>query len=220
MRLLVATSNEHKLREIHGILAGVPVELLSLAAFPDVEAPAETGATFADNARQKAIYYAVASGLVAVAEDSGLEIDGLDGDPGVHSARFGGFVDDYARKFVIIYDRLRAGGAADSPARFVCALAVARGRQLLFEARGVIEGHVAPQPTGQAPIRSHSGLGPVNGAQGELSARVKSPAAGSQNCGSSQMFPLTPYCPAIPPTQSPPGLPHRSQQVRATIPPT
>jgi XTP/dITP diphosphohydrolase len=150
MRLLVATGNDHKLREIRGILAGVPVDLVGLAAFPDVAAPAETGDTFAENARQKARDYAEACGLVAVAEDSGLEIDGLGGDPGVHSARFGGFVDDYARKFAIIYDRLRAREAMGSAARFVCALAVARGRQVLFEARGVIEGRIAPAPSGDA----------------------------------------------------------------------
>ena len=148
MRLLVATSNAHKLREIRGILSGLDVELVGLDAFPAVPPPEETGETFAENARQKAIYYSKACAILAVAEDSGLEIDALDGDPGVHSARFGGFVDDYARKFAIIYERLRARGGVGSPARFVCTLAVADGGRVVFETRGTVEGHIAPAPGG------------------------------------------------------------------------
>ncbi len=149
MRLLVATSNEGKLREITQILDGLSVELVGLAAFPRVSPPSETGCTFAENARQKAFYYADACGLMTVAEDSGLEIDALGGEPGVHSARFGGFVGGYPRKFEMIYDRLRAGGAKTSPARFVCALAVAHDRHILFEARGSVEGLIANTPRGE-----------------------------------------------------------------------
>jgi XTP/dITP diphosphohydrolase len=148
MRLLVATSNPDKLREIRHILAGLPVEILSLDAFPGVAPPAETGSTFAENARAKAIYYAEACDTIAVAEDSGLEIDALGGEPGVHSARFGGIVGGYPRKFEIIYERLRGRQSASSPARFVCALAVAHDRHVLFEARGVIEGRIADGPRG------------------------------------------------------------------------
>jgi XTP/dITP diphosphohydrolase len=148
MRLLVATSNPGKLREIHGILVGLPVEMVSLDAFAGVAPPAETGSTFAENARQKALYYADACGMIAVAEDSGLEIDALGGDPGVHSARFGGMVGAYPRKFEIIYERLRARQSPASPARFVCALAVAHDRHILFEARGVVEGRIADAPRG------------------------------------------------------------------------
>jgi XTP/dITP diphosphohydrolase len=148
MRLLVATSNPGKVREIAQILDGVPVELVGLDAFPAVSPPAETGCTFAENARQKALYYAEASGMIAVAEDSGLEIDALGGDPGVHSARFGGMVGAYPGKFEIIFQRLRGRGALDSTARFVCALAVAHERHLLFEARGVVEGRITDRPRG------------------------------------------------------------------------
>ena len=148
MQLLMATSNRGKLREIRGILAGLPVEMVSLDAFPGVAPPAETGSTFAENARQKALYYADACGTIAVAEDSGLEIDALGGDPGVHSARFGGMVGAYPRKFEIIYELLRARQSPASPARFVCALAVAHDRHILFEARGVVEGRIADAPRG------------------------------------------------------------------------
>ncbi len=149
MRLLVATSNEDKLREIRQILAGLAVELVGLATFPRVSPPPETGCTFAENARQKAFYYAEACGMVTVAEDSGLEIDALGGDPGVHSARYGGFVGGYPRKFEMIYERLRSRGAQTSAARFICALAVAHDRHILFEARGVVEGFIASAPRGE-----------------------------------------------------------------------
>ena len=149
MRLLVATSNQDKLREIRHILSGLPVEIVSLDAFPDVAPPTETGSTFAENARQKAFYYADACGLIAVAEDSGLEIDALGGEPGVHSARFGNIVGGYPRKFEIIYERLRERQSLHTTARFVCALAVAHDRHILFEARGVVEGRIADAPRGR-----------------------------------------------------------------------
>ena len=89
MRLLIATTNANKLREIRQILAGLPVEIVGLDLVPAVAEPEESGRTFGENARAKARYYAMATGEVAVAEDSGLEIDALDGAPGVYSARYG-----------------------------------------------------------------------------------------------------------------------------------
>ena len=148
-RLVVATTNPHKLREIRGILNGIGVSVDGLDAFPPVAEPEETGATFAENARQKAAYYAAALGVTVVAEDSGLEIDGLGGEPGVQSARFGGpAAGTYPQKFALVYQRLRARDALGSPARFVCALAVAGGTGILFEARGTIEGRVNDAPAG------------------------------------------------------------------------
>ncbi|MCU0250652.1 MAG: non-canonical purine NTP pyrophosphatase [Vicinamibacterales bacterium] len=149
LRLVVATTNAHKLREIRGILDGTGVRVDGLDAFPAVAEPEETGATFAENARQKAIYYSGVLGVTAVAEDSGLEIDGLGGDPGVQSARYGGpAAATYPQKFEIVYAGLRARGAMGSPARFVCALAVADGERILYEARGTIEGLVNDSPKG------------------------------------------------------------------------
>jgi XTP/dITP diphosphohydrolase len=145
-QLLLATTNPGKLREIRGILVDVPVELVSLDAFPGIEEPDETGATFAENARLKAIYYAERTGLPAVADDSGIEIDALDKAPGVHSARWHGT--DYPTKFAVIYRELAARGLATSAARFVAHIAVADERRILFEATGVIEGEIAPGPRG------------------------------------------------------------------------
>jgi XTP/dITP diphosphohydrolase len=148
MRLLVAMTNVNKVREIRGILADIDVELVGLETFPPIAEPEETGATFAENARAKAIYYSGKLGVVAVAEDSGFVVDALDGEPGIHSARYGGAAATYPEKFALIYGRLRDLQALDSPARFVCALAVARGDRILFEARGTIEGRVAEAPRG------------------------------------------------------------------------
>ena len=154
-RLLVATTNRHKFVEIAAILEGVPFEILGLADFPGVAAPEETGRTFAENARAKAVHYAEVTGELTVAEDSGLEIDALSGAPGVESARYGGADATYPRKFALIYDALRAKQAPDScatpasPARFVCAVVLTTPNGVLFETQGVIEGRIAPEPKGE-----------------------------------------------------------------------
>jgi XTP/dITP diphosphohydrolase len=147
-KLLVGTTNRGKLREIQPLLDGLSIELITLDAWPALAAPEETGRTFEENARSKARYYATATGLATVAEDSGLEIDALDGAPGVESARYGGPDASYQKKFALIYDALRARGAAGSPARFVCALALARRDCILFEARASVAGCIAPSPKG------------------------------------------------------------------------
>lgn len=148
MRLLVATTNLNKVREIRQMLAGAAVEIVTLAGWPAVTAPEETGQTFEENARAKALYYAAATGELTVAEDSGLSIDALDGAPGVESARFGGVDLPYPDKFARIAAALAAKGAPESPARFVCALALVRGGRLLFETRGTVEGRISPEPKG------------------------------------------------------------------------
>lgn len=144
--LLIATTNPGKIREILGILDGVPASLVTLADRDPIPEPAETGATFADNARLKALYYADASGLPAVADDSGLEIRALDNAPGVHSARWHGH--DYAVKFQAIYRELERRGLATSPARFVAHVTLAHRGQVLFEAIGTVDGEIAPAPRG------------------------------------------------------------------------
>ena len=147
-RLLLATTNADKVREIRAMLRGVPVEIVGLASVPAIEPPEESGATFAENARLKALHYAAAAGMTAVAEDSGLEADALDGAPGVESARFGGPRTTYPEKFARLYAMLDARGGRDSAARFVCAVAVADGDDIVFEARGTVEGRIAPAPRG------------------------------------------------------------------------
>jgi XTP/dITP diphosphohydrolase len=144
--LLIATTNPGKIREILGILDGVPVSLVTLADCDAMPEPEETGATFAENARLKAIYYANASGLPAVADDSGLEIEALGNAPGVHSARWHG--PDYAVKFRAIYRELANRKLSTSPARFVAHVTLAHRGQVLFESTGAVEGEIAPSPRG------------------------------------------------------------------------
>jgi non-canonical purine NTP pyrophosphatase (RdgB/HAM1 family) len=147
-RLLVATTNTGKLKEISHILRDVPVQLETLAGWPRLAAPEETGRTFAENARLKSLYYASATGLPTVAEDSGLQIDALDGAPGVESARFGGPGSSYPEKFALIYAQLAAAGVRESRARFVCALALAEDGRVAFESTGTVEGAIALEPRG------------------------------------------------------------------------
>jgi XTP/dITP diphosphohydrolase len=151
--LLIATTNLDKLREIRALLAGVPLTVRALAPeYAHLPAPEETGETFAENARLKARYYGNATGLLTVADDSGLEIDALNGAPGVRSARYPGA--SWAERFENLYAELSASGhplspSSPSPARFVCAVAVAANGAIAFETRGTVEGEIAPQPRGQ-----------------------------------------------------------------------
>lgn len=156
MKLLIATTNQHKMREIRAVFAKLTFrapddahELVSLADVPPVAQPEERGKTFWENARAKALAYARASGLRTVAEDSGLELAALGGEPGVRSARFLGSDASYPARFEEIYRRLRALGDAPPDARFVTALAVADpDGTLIFETETAIDGTVADRPAG------------------------------------------------------------------------
>jgi XTP/dITP diphosphohydrolase len=150
-RLLIATTNRGKLDEIRAIIGALPVALVTLSHFPQVRAPDETEATFAENARLKARLYADATGELTVSEDSGLEIDLLDGKPGVRSARFNG--ESYVEKFAKIERMLAERGVTSSPARFSCALALARPGEIVWETTGIIEGWL------RLPARGDSGFG-------------------------------------------------------------
>jgi XTP/dITP diphosphohydrolase len=142
-RLLVATTNAGKLREIRALLSGAPIELSTLHDLDPIEEPEETGATFEENARLKALYYASRAGLTTVAEDSGLVIDGMDGEPGVRSARFIRPDASYPERFAEIFRRLAGPPVQNRTARFVCALAVADENRIVYEARGTVEGRIA-----------------------------------------------------------------------------
>lgn len=147
-RLLIATTNEGKLGEIRLLLKASPVSLVTLRDLPPVEEPEETGATFEENARLKARYYARYSGLVTVAEDSGLVIDALNGEPGVRSARFLRPEASYSERFAFIFQRLAERPDRARTARFVCAVAVADNDRIIFETTGKVEGVIAAAPSG------------------------------------------------------------------------
>ncbi len=146
MTLVVATTNPGKIREITEILQGAPIDLRTLADFPPVPEPEETGTTFAENARLKALYYASLLRLPCVADDSGIEIAALGNGPGIHSARWEG--SDYAVKFARIRELLDEQQLDTSDARFVCRVALADGDRIVFESEGIIEGQIALEPRG------------------------------------------------------------------------
>lgn len=144
-RVVLATHNRHKVIEVRRILDGVSVELLSGLdiALPDVE---ETGDTFTANALLKARACAAATGLPAVADDSGLVVDALDGAPGVRSARYAGSHGDDAANLQLVLHRL--GDATERTGRFVCvaALVTPEGRGVVET--GTMEGVITDAPSG------------------------------------------------------------------------
>jgi XTP/dITP diphosphohydrolase len=147
--LLVATTNLHKLEEYRAIFSDLPYRLLSLQDIRldvDVE---ETGTTFAENAELKARSYAQASGLLTLADDSGLEIDALGGAPGVFSARFAGRDTSYEERFRLILERLKGLPTEQRGARFRCVIAIAEPSGSTRLVEGVIEGVIADAPRGE-----------------------------------------------------------------------
>lgn len=166
MQLLLATTNVNKVREIRPLLAGLAIEIETLSDFPPILEPEETGGTFWENARLKALTYAAATGLTVVAEDSGIEIAALGGEPGVLSARFLGPKVLYPTRFDEIYKRL--GANANRDARFITALTLARGDEILFETEAAIDGTIADRPAGECgfgydPIFCYPPLGKTTG---------------------------------------------------------
>ncbi|HVF10052.1 MAG TPA: non-canonical purine NTP pyrophosphatase [Abditibacteriaceae bacterium] len=145
--LVLATTSTHKVREITDLLQDNPhFEIISLRDFPDLEAPVEDGLTMRDNARLKAEYYARATGLPALADDSGIEVDALDGAPGVLSARW--IAGSDADRTQALLDRLRDVAPAHRTARYRCAICVASPDGSSIEAEATCEGRIAAAPRG------------------------------------------------------------------------
>lgn len=147
MALLLASNNAGKLREIRTLFADV--EVVSPAELDLDLCVEESGQTFAANAQLKARAYAAASGLIALADDSGLEVDALDGAPGIYSARYGGpDLDDAGRCQLLLAQLAPYPEPAQRQARFRCVLCAASpdGRQC--QAEGTCAGVVAPAPAG------------------------------------------------------------------------
>jgi XTP/dITP diphosphohydrolase len=148
--LLIATTNPHKIQEFREILGDLPYRLVGPADIGLNLEVEETGTTFAENARLKAIAYADASGLLALADDSGLEIDALGGEPGVYSARWAGENVSYLERFEILFARLSGVPREQRTARYRCAIAIAAPapRGLIGEVDGTLEGLIADEPRG------------------------------------------------------------------------
>lgn len=148
-QIIFATGNAGKLREIREIMSDMEVEILSMKeAGIEVEAE-ENGVTFEENARIKARAVASHTDAVVLADDSGLEVDALNGEPGVYSARYLGEDTSYDIKNQAILDRLAGMPKEQRTARFVCAIAAVLpdGRELLT--RETIEGYIGDRPAGE-----------------------------------------------------------------------
>ncbi len=146
-KLLVATTNPGKLVEYQALLSNLPVELLYLHDVGIVEEIPETGTTFEANAALKADGYARLSGLPTLADDSGLEVDALGGEPGVYSARYGDVGSDSERTDLVL-SKLEGVPDAQRTARFVCVIVVTLPDGSHIEARGTVEGTITYAPRG------------------------------------------------------------------------
>jgi XTP/dITP diphosphohydrolase len=148
MDIIIASANAHKVREIRALCEGLPVTLLSLADFPGVPPVVEDGDTFEANARKKALAVAAATGKLALADDSGVEVDALGGAPGVHSARWAGRQGDDRANNAKLVAAMRAVPESRRTARYRCVIAVAGASGILFTAEGSCEGLVILEPRG------------------------------------------------------------------------
>ena len=178
MQCVLATSNEHKREEIAAIVEAMGVrgiDFVSLREYPDIPPAVEDGATFAENARIKALHVSSVTGGWALADDSGLVVDALDGRPGIHSARYGGDDVTDADRIAKLLAELAGIPAERRTARFACHMALTRGDRVHAETEGFCEGVIA-----EAPARSQGfGYDPIMGLPdrgctvGELSASDK-----------------------------------------------
>ncbi|HVO91469.1 MAG TPA: XTP/dITP diphosphatase [Terriglobales bacterium] len=146
IELLVATTNPGKFAEVRAFLANLPLKILSLNDFNDPPTVIEDGATFEANARKKARTLAEYSGLLTLADDSGLEVDALNGAPGIYSARYAGEPGDDDRNNQKLLHELKNVPEERRAARFVCALALCAPQASGmpdWSARAACEGRIA-----------------------------------------------------------------------------
>ena len=146
-RLVIATHNEGKVRELGELFVPLGIECISAQSLGLAE-PEETGASFAANARLKAEAAAAGSEVMAIADDSGLEVAALQGAPGIHSARWGGPSKDFGLAMQRVQRELEASGTDDRRANFVCALAVAAPGHATRTFEGKVFGTLVWPPRG------------------------------------------------------------------------
>ena len=146
--IVLGSTNRGKLRELQALLAGQPVEIRCLDAYPDAQPPEETALSFAENARDKATALAAQLGVWVLADDSGLCVDALGGQPGVRSARYSDPHATDERNVTKLLAALAATDDADRGAKFVCAMVLASPQRVLLEAHGTCRGLITRQPQG------------------------------------------------------------------------
>jgi XTP/dITP diphosphohydrolase len=147
--LLIATSNPGKLQEYRELLDGLGWTLVDLNTVGISEPVEETGTTFEANARLKAEAYASLSGLVTLADDSGIEVAALGGEPGVYSARYGGEGLNDVDRYQLLLRNLAAKAPSDRSARFVCVIALAGTNFETITVEGTVDGVIAHEPHGE-----------------------------------------------------------------------
>ncbi|MFH1314420.1 MAG: XTP/dITP diphosphatase [Candidatus Eisenbacteria bacterium] len=148
LRIVLATGNQGKVKEIKHILGSVQVEFKTLLDFPDVVPAEETGSTFEDNALAKALHVWRETGLASLADDSGLEVDALGGEPGVRSARFAGEDGSYAANNEKLIRVLSDVPKDERTARFVCVAVLVTPAGKMVLQRGEMEGLIVDEPRG------------------------------------------------------------------------
>jgi XTP/dITP diphosphohydrolase len=147
--VVIATTNRAKAEEVRAILSGLPVRLSTLGELgAPLPAPIEDADTFEGNAIRRALHYAQLIGCWALADDSGLEVDALDGAPGVHSARYAGPEADAAANNAKLVTALAEVPPAKRSARFRCAVVLASPSEVLATASGVLEGLIVDDARG------------------------------------------------------------------------
>ena len=144
--ILVASGNLHKIREMQAILAPHGIKLLSPQEAGGLPEVIEDGTSFAENAIKKALETARASGRMVLADDSGLEVEALHGEPGIYSARYAGEGGNDGRNVQKLLHKLQ--GCENHRARFVCVIAVATAEGLIGTAEGEIKGQITRSPAG------------------------------------------------------------------------
>ncbi len=148
-RLLIATTNAGKIRELRELFSGISLSMCSLSDYPEFPEAVETGITFEENAILKARHYSSLSGQWTLADDSGLEVEALGGTPGVYSARYGGTQATYLERMAQLLSELNETGDAARRARFACVLALVRpGDEEIITFHGVCHGSIARRPRG------------------------------------------------------------------------
>ncbi len=148
-KLLIATNNAGKVAEFRQLLDGCGWELVSPADAGIAIEVEETGQTYLENATMKAVTFAKASGLTSLADDSGLEVDALDGRPGVLSARYAGPDRTDAERVTALIEELAGVAGADRNARFRCVIAIAETDGTVRTVEGKVEGRIAREPRGE-----------------------------------------------------------------------
>ena len=154
MKILIATHNKDKIKEIADEFSDLPINFITLNDLDEeYTQPVEDGKSYVDNALIKAKYYHEKTGLPCISDDSGLEVEALNNEPGIYSARYAGENASYKENNLKLINNLNKIGISKSPAKYVCALAFFYDVTLYYTSMGICEGHIKTTPSG------HNGFG-------------------------------------------------------------